>query len=127
MNPPDGVGVSLLATVIWTDLLEALRADNANFQLPQDTNHVEAGPATTRIMRQIASMVLDQTAGWLLEFDYKNWRGEVAHRRVRGVRLWFGTTEHHPEPCLLLHAIDLDRGVERDFRVLDMTFQDGAE
>nr|WP_250808409.1 hypothetical protein [Neorhizobium tomejilense] len=54
-----------------------------------------------------------------LSCDYRNWRGEVANRRIRLIEFWYGSTEWHPEPGLLLKAIDLDTGKERDFRVTD--------
>jgi hypothetical protein len=41
---------------------------------------------------------------------YRNHRGDVARRRVRPVRWWFGRTEWHPEePQWLCTAVDVDR------------------
>jgi hypothetical protein len=53
------------------------------------------------------------------ECEYRNWRGEVATRRLRAVEFWHGSTEWHPTPGLMLKAIDLDKDVERDFSVSD--------
>jgi hypothetical protein len=53
-------------------------------------------------------------------FTYKNWRGEVARRRVCLLRLWRGSTEYHREKQLLLDAIDMDKGGERTFAVYDI-------
>ena len=52
-----------------------------------------------------------------LRFIYRNWRGDVAERAVRPLRIWFGSTEWHPKPQWLLRAIDLDKGAERDFAI----------
>ncbi len=50
-----------------------------------------------------------------LRFPYTNWRGEFSVRRVLPIRVWFGSTDWHPEPQWLLRALDLDKGGERDF------------
>jgi hypothetical protein len=50
-----------------------------------------------------------------LTFPYTNWRGEFSVRRVLPIRVWFGSTDWHPEPQWLLRALDLDKGGERDF------------
>jgi hypothetical protein len=52
--------------------------------------------------------------------DYTNWRGVKATRRLRLVEFWHGSTEWHPEPGLLLKAVDLDTGEQRDFSVKDI-------
>ena len=55
--------------------------------------------------------------------EYRNWRGEVAVRRFRPIRLWHGSTEWHREPCLLLKAMDLDKNAERDFCMTDFNLE----
>lgn len=50
---------------------------------------------------------------------YRNWRGEMATRRLRPVAFWHGSTEWHPTPGLMLKAVDLDKDAERDFAVAD--------
>lgn len=50
---------------------------------------------------------------------YTNWRGEKDKRRIRPIRFWYGATEWHPKQAMLLKAMDLERGVERDFLVSD--------
>ncbi len=52
---------------------------------------------------------------------YKNWRGETAVRRIKPISQWFGATEYHPEPQWLMKALDVEKGVERDFAIKDMT------
>lgn len=59
-------------------------------------------------------------AGESVTFTYRNWRGEVAERRVRIIGIRFGSTEWHPEPQLLLRAFDIDKGEEREFAVADI-------
>lgn len=51
--------------------------------------------------------------------QYTNWRGEKAERHLRIIKLWHGATEWHPKPGLMLKAIDLEKGKERDFCVAD--------
>ena len=53
------------------------------------------------------------------ECEYRNWRDEVDRRRLRIVAFWHGSTEWHPTPGLMLKAVDLVKGAERDFRVED--------
>lgn len=53
------------------------------------------------------------------ECEYRNWRGEIAVRRLRAIAFRHGATEWHPTPGLMLKAVDLDKDVERDFAVAD--------
>ena len=55
---------------------------------------------------------------------YRNWRGEVAERRVVPASVWYGSTEWHKEPGWLLKARDVDKGEERDFALADCQFAD---
>lgn len=48
-------------------------------------------------------------SGLYVEFTYTNWRGETSTRRVMPVSLWFGTTEHHPDPQWLMDAKDIGK------------------
>lgn len=50
-----------------------------------------------------------------ITIDYVNHRGERANRRIVPEYLWWGTTEWHPREGWLLHAIDLDKELYRDF------------
>lgn len=56
-----------------------------------------------------------------LEFvcDYKNRQGQTASRHLQVIAFWFGVTRWHRTPGLFLKAVDLDKGVKRDFRVED--------
>lgn len=58
---------------------------------------------------------IDETALTAVAVVYTNWRGETAEREIRPKRMWFGSTEWHPEPQWLITAVDVQKGVERDF------------
>lgn len=52
-----------------------------------------------------------------LTITYTNWRGETATRRIQPIGFFYGETSWHPKPQWLLRALDVDRGLERDFAV----------
>jgi predicted DNA-binding transcriptional regulator YafY len=60
------------------------------------------------------------TLPFTVRLDYTNYRGERAQRRVEPVALYWGSTEWHPEPQLLLEAVDLDKDAVRTFSVRDI-------
>jgi hypothetical protein len=51
---------------------------------------------------------------------YKNWRGEVAVRRILPETIFFGSSSWHPTPQWLLHAYDTERQAYRDFAIQDI-------
>lgn len=55
-----------------------------------------------------------------LTFAYRNYRGEVAERRVIPKAIWHGSTQYHTEPQWLMTALDLDKQSDRDFAMRDM-------
>jgi hypothetical protein len=55
-----------------------------------------------------------------LTFTYRNYRGEIAQRRVVPITVRWDATEWHPEPQWLLQAYDLDKCAIRDFAMADM-------
>lgn len=55
-----------------------------------------------------------------LVFEYKNWEGKTATRRVIPISFWYGTTEWHREEQWLLKALDVEKNAERDFAVKDI-------
>jgi len=55
-----------------------------------------------------------------LEFEYTNWRGVRATRRVFPDAVRWGVTEWHPKPQWLMSAWDADKGVAREFAMKDM-------
>lgn len=57
-----------------------------------------------------------------ITFRYVNWRGEIATRRVKPLRIWFGESEWHNGAQWFLEAIDLEKGETRDFALLDISF-----
>lgn len=54
-------------------------------------------------------------------FKYVNHKGNVAFRRVRPIRIWFGSTAWHREPQWLLEAFDLDKLQTRDFAMCSIS------
>jgi len=64
----------------------------------------------------------DAVAAAPLWMTYKNWRGEVATRKIQPLSLRFGSTEWHPEPGWLLLAMDMEKGAEREFALADCDF-----
>ncbi len=55
------------------------------------------------------------TAGQRVCFTYTNWRGQTADRHVEMNAVYWGTTEHHPEPQWLLQAFDIEKKEHRVF------------
>lgn len=56
----------------------------------------------------------------VLTFDYVNWRGETAVRRVNPLSIRWGTSEWYREPQWLLSCFDLDKQDRREFAVARM-------
>lgn len=72
----------------------------------------------------------ERTSGAPITITYTNWRGDTEVRRIIPRRIWWGSTEWHPEPQWLLTAFDVDKQAERDFALKDfdqpITVQDAA-
>lgn len=58
---------------------------------------------------------------------YRNWRGEVGIRTIRPSRLYWGSTEWHPEPGWLLEARDCVKMEDRTFALADCVFDTSRE
>lgn len=56
----------------------------------------------------------------IIRVTYTNWRGETSDRRIQIKDIRYGSTEWHQEPQWLLIALDLDKGVDREFALKDM-------
>lgn len=63
-----------------------------------------------------------QAWGHPIKMVYRNWKGEVGERTIIPRRVWFGSTEWHPEMCWLLTAYDVDKDDMRDFALEDCQF-----
>lgn len=57
-----------------------------------------------------------------LQFVYRNWRGETSVRTAVPIKIWFGKTSWHPDEQWFMKAIDVEKGEERDFALIDITF-----
>lgn len=55
-----------------------------------------------------------------IKMRYKNWRGEVAVRTVIPQRIYWGSTEWHPQEQWLLEVLEVDKHVTRVFAVADI-------
>ncbi|MBY3034857.1 hypothetical protein [Rhizobium laguerreae] len=62
-----------------------------------------------------------------LQFVYKNWRGESSVRTALPIKIWYGKTDWHPDEQWFIKAIDVEKGEERDFALIDMKFADSAD
>lgn len=51
---------------------------------------------------------------------YTNWKGRKGNRLIIPHRVWYGTTEYHTEPQMLLDAFDMEKKEERTFALKDM-------
>lgn len=58
--------------------------------------------------------------GETVRIIYTNWRGETAERTIQPIKIWFGSTQWHPEKQWLLTAYDVDKKAERDFALKDI-------
>jgi predicted DNA-binding transcriptional regulator YafY len=55
-----------------------------------------------------------------VHIDYINWEGKRSLRRIKPLKIFFGSTNWHKEPQWLLKAMDIDKGEERDFALKDI-------
>ena len=58
---------------------------------------------------------LEIEEGRQINIVYKNWRGETSTRTILLIRIWYGSTEFHPESQWFMKVFDVDKNVERDF------------
>jgi len=50
---------------------------------------------------------------------YKNWKGEKGVRHILPIRIFYGSTEWHPEKQWLIEVYDLDRKAKRIYALKD--------
>lgn len=80
---------------------------------------IEPAPLTNAEQLMFANMLNAINGPVRVSCQYKNWRGQISTRRIEMREFHYGSTEWHPDPCLLLRAYDLDKEAIRDFRVAD--------
>jgi predicted DNA-binding transcriptional regulator YafY len=52
---------------------------------------------------------------------YTNYKGETAYRKIIPTgKIWFGSTDWHPEKQWLLDAHDVEKGALRNFAMKDI-------
>ncbi|WP_201712564.1 hypothetical protein [Acidiphilium sp. C61] len=125
-------GVELTLTALCTaygiDKTEAVEAELARAWLNIDKIRLKQAAKPSAVLGMEPSHSGERLDPGMLEhqedlrvgFVYRNWRGELAERRVEIRGLWYGSTEWHPEPQWFLKAIDLDKHVSRDFALRDI-------
>ena len=62
------------------------------------------------------------TLGEPVRITYRNYRGETAQRVITPQRVWFGSTEWHPEPQWPMAAFDHEKQANRDFAIKDFGY-----
>ena len=55
-----------------------------------------------------------------ITINYTNWKGATADRVVEPVKIWFGTTQWHPNEQWFLTAFDVSKQAEREFALKDI-------
>lgn len=60
-------------------------------------------------------------AQYVVKFTYKNWRGEIAERRVVPIGVAYGANKWHPEPQWLMLGLDLAHNEPRHFAMKDIS------
>lgn len=55
-----------------------------------------------------------------VHLSYRNYRGELAIRKIEPGEVFFGSTEHHPVPQYLMLAWDYEKQAERTFAMKDI-------
>lgn len=63
------------------------------------------------------------TIGQPARITYTNYRGETDVRIITPQRVWYGSTEWHPEPQWLLTAFDHEKQANRDFALTDFGYK----
>lgn len=51
---------------------------------------------------------------------YTNWKGQTSLRTIEPIKLFWGSTEYHPEEQWLLKCWDVEKGAERTFAMKDI-------
>lgn len=62
-----------------------------------------------------------------IQFTYTNWRGVTSRREVIPTRVWFGSTEWHPENGWMMTGYDVAKAEWRDFALKDCDFREHEE
>lgn len=83
--------------------------------LSDEVDDAERKASAEEIMRLVFASSPATTESEQITARYTNWRGETAERTIIPRRVFFGSNEWHPEPQVLIEALDCDKGVVRTF------------
>lgn len=82
-------------------------------------DHLDQIPGLREFLTDLSGVPRRDHPGRLVMLDYTNWRGERAERIVLVERLWWGSSQFHPDQQWLLEGEDIKKGAElRDFALL---------
>lgn len=68
----------------------------------------------------VAPATVQYTAEQVVTVRYKNYRGEVAIRKIVPTKLFWGKTEYHPHEQWLMTVWDCERNAYRDYALQDI-------
>lgn len=69
---------------------------------------------------EVAPVSFVYSAEQVLTVRYKNYRGEVAVRKIVPVKTWWGKTDFHPHEQWILTVWDCERNAQRDYAMQDI-------
>lgn len=61
-----------------------------------------------------------KTESRVVTIRYTNYRGETAIRTIIPDKIWFGSSQWHPEPQWLMDAFDVEKDAHRTFALKDI-------
>ena len=56
----------------------------------------------------------------IVEILYTNYKGETYRRKILPEKIWFGSTQWHPQNQWLLDAHDIEKNAVRNFAMKDI-------
>lgn len=82
--------------------------------LPVQLGHIEG----TQLVTLLNTIILAHGKP-CIQVEYKNHANVLATRRIMVDHVWYGSTEWHPQPGLLVNGFDLDKQEDRDYALMD--------
>lgn len=63
---------------------------------------------------------MEQDLKQKIRICYTNYKGETAIREIIPIKIWYGSTDWHPEEGWLMDAYDINKKSERSFSIKDI-------